>query len=83
MQSVLQEPQVKISRHLAYLRRRDLVDVTQDRNWRYYSLPQNCSKELKLNLECLNTLASEHASFKHDLERLESMVLQPETCVDC
>lgn len=83
LQSSLEEPQVKISRHLAYLRRRDLVDVTQDGNWRYYSLPEHCTKELQLNLDCLKTLAADHALFQRDLNQLEQHCPEAETCTNC
>ncbi|MEM6886094.1 MAG: metalloregulator ArsR/SmtB family transcription factor [Verrucomicrobiota bacterium] len=83
IQSVLEEPQVKISRHLAYLRRRELVEVTQEGNWRYYSLPKPCTKEFKLNLKCLRTLAAEHATFQRDLTRLDSHAPAVETCGSC
>lgn len=83
LQSVLEEPQVKISRHLAYLRRRELVEVTQEGNWRYYSLPKPCTKELRLNLKCLKTLAAEHATFQRDLERLDEHAPAVETCANC
>ncbi len=74
IQSALEEPQVKISRHLAYLRRRGIVEVSQEGNWRYYSLPVEAerTRELQLNLECLATLAAEHALFQRDLKRLNA-----------
>ena len=83
LQTVLEEPQVKISRHLAYLRRRELVAVTQQGNWRYYSLPEPCTLELKLNLECLSTLAAEHATFRRDLQRLKNHAPETAACATC
>lgn len=71
-QEVLQEPQVKISRHLAYLRRREMVEVQKRGTWRYYSLPKRCTRDLDRNLACLQDLAGEHEIFKRDLKRLES-----------
>ena len=38
-QEILGEPQVKISKHLAYLRERGLVEVERAGNWMIYELP--------------------------------------------
>jgi ArsR family transcriptional regulator len=80
IQDILQEPQVKISRHLAYLRRRELVIASQHGTWRYYSLPETCSQELQLNLDCLETLTQKHPLFKRDRKRLEQLVPATEAC---
>ena len=40
LQDILDKPQVKISKHLAYLRERGLVEVERDQNWMIYSLPK-------------------------------------------
>src|SRR3954471_23019932 len=52
-QTILGEPQVKISKHLGYLRERDLVEVEREQNWMTYSLPQKRAPELGMNLKCL------------------------------
>ncbi|MEM6821828.1 MAG: metalloregulator ArsR/SmtB family transcription factor [Verrucomicrobiota bacterium] len=72
IQDILQEPQVKISRHLLYLRRREMLEVRQEGNWRYYSLPNCCTKELDLNLRCLQDCTLDHPLFKRDRERLNN-----------
>jgi ArsR family transcriptional regulator len=69
-QEVLAEPQVKISKHLKYLRSRDLVSVQREGNWMIYSLPANSSHELSLNLACLQECAQENALLKRDLKTL-------------
>src|SRR3954447_13834425 len=46
-QTILDEPQVKISKHLAYLRERGMVNVERDQNWMTYSLPQKRAPELE------------------------------------
>ncbi len=68
-QAVLGEPQVKISKHLAYLRARGLVEVERDGNWMIYALPRKASRELKANLACLQDCAREQAVFQRDLAR--------------
>lgn len=72
-QAVLREPQVKISKHLAYLRERGMVECERDGNWMIYSLPAKVSKELKANLACLQDCVRENAVFRRDLERLRKL----------
>lgn len=72
-QAVLGEPQVKISKHLAYLRQRGLVRVERDGNWMIYELPSRPSRELKANLACLQDCAAENPLFQRDLARLRKL----------
>jgi len=72
-QSILDEPQVKISKHLAYLRERGLVEVERHQNWMIYSLPRKRSRELGSNLKCLQDCAQENRVFRADLRKLQKM----------
>ena len=72
-QTILGEPQVKISKHLAYLRERGMVKVERDQNWMLYSLPKKRAAELETNLKCLQDCVQTHPVFKGDLRRLQSM----------
>ena len=72
-QEVLREPQVKISKHLAYLRARGLVEVERTGNWMVYELPAKRSRELKANLACLQDCAREHPVFQRDLTRFKKL----------
>lgn len=72
-QEILGEPQVKISKHLAYLRERGLACVERHQNWMIYSLPAKRSPELETNLECLQDCVQTNAEFKADLRKLKSM----------
>lgn len=72
-QAVLREPQVKISKHLSYLRERGLVECERQANWMMYSLPQKPSRELSANLACLQDCSSEDQTFRRDLERLKKL----------
>jgi ArsR family transcriptional regulator len=72
-QEVLDEPQVKISKHLAYLRRRDLVATKRSGNWIIYSLPARRSTELEANLQCLRDCAPSDPIFRKDLQRLAKL----------
>jgi ArsR family transcriptional regulator len=72
-QEILREPQVKISKHLAYLRQRGLVEVERDGNWMIYALPARPARELKANLACLQDCAREHPLFQRDLARRKKL----------
>jgi len=69
-QELLKESQVKISKHLKYLRMRGVVEARRDGYWMIYSLPARPSRELKGNLACLQDCVREDAEFRRDLEKL-------------
>jgi ArsR family transcriptional regulator len=72
-QEVLREPQVKISKHLAYLRERGLVTGERQGNWVVYALPPKPSRELAANLACLQDCVRENPVFARDLARLRKI----------
>jgi ArsR family transcriptional regulator len=72
-QTVLQEPQVKISKHLGYLKTHGLVETTHYQNWRIYQLPQKQSYELQRHLQCLQDCIRENNLFREDLRRLKAV----------
>ena len=67
-QELLGEPQVKISKHLAYLKSKGLVECTRHQNWMVYSLPAKPGRELNANLACLQDCAKTVPVFKNDLQ---------------
>ena len=69
-QEILGEPQVKISKHLAYLRKRGMAVASRDQNWMIYSLPAKRTRELELNLKCLQDCAQSDAVFARDSKKL-------------
>ncbi len=69
-QEILDEPQVKISKHLAYLRERGMVEAERDQNWMIYSLPKKRAAELETNLKCLQDCVQSNPIFKRDLRNL-------------
>jgi ArsR family transcriptional regulator len=79
-QSILREPQVKVSKHLAYLRTRSLVQAERRGNWMVYSLPAKPSRELAANLACLQDCAQEEAVFRQDLVRLKKLAPELAPC---
>ena len=70
VQEILRESQVKISRHLNYLRARDMVAVRREANWMVYSLPEERSRELDANLACLQDCARDDKLITRDNARL-------------
>jgi len=72
-QDVLREPQVKISKHLAYLRQRGLVTVERQGNWMVYALPAKRGRELQSNLACLQDCAQDDPVFRADRARLKKL----------
>ena len=78
-QDILDEPQVKVSKHLAYLRSRGMVRTKREQNWIIYSLPERRSDELERNLKCLQDCVQTDPVFKRDLEKLSKLV---KTCCE-
>jgi ArsR family transcriptional regulator len=72
-QEILDEPQVKISKHLAYLRKRGMAVAKRDRNWMIYSLPGRRTRELELNLKCLQDCVQSDTVFTRDLKKLTQL----------
>jgi ArsR family transcriptional regulator len=68
-QEILVEPQVKVSKHLAYLKSRGLVLARKQANWMIYSIPPKPSRELSANLACLQDCVRENDTFRRDLEK--------------
>ncbi len=69
-QEILNEPQVKISKHLKYLRTHGLVESERRANWTLYSLPATPDPVLEGNLKCLQDLQREIPIFRDDLRRM-------------
>ena len=74
-QEALGEPQVKISKHLGYLRTRGLVTARREGNWVIYALPAPAdrSPELNANLACLQDCARDNAVLKRDAAKLAKL----------
>lgn len=77
-QEIMDEPQVKISKHLSYLKEREIVVAERQQNWMIYSLPRNRTTELDANLKCLQDCVQSDPVFKHDLKALAR--LRSATC---
>ena len=73
IQEVLGEPQAKISRHLAYLRRSGMVKTERRGKWMIYRLPADPPPALGAQLACLQDAAAEEAVFRRDRQRLAGL----------
>lgn len=72
-QDILEIPQTKVSQHLAYLRRKEMVETTRHNQWIIYSLPARPPVELASNLKCLQDCAPTDKRFRADLKRLKAI----------
>ncbi len=72
-QEILGEPQVKIYKHLAYLKGREMVVAERHQNWMIYSLPGKRAPELEANLQCLQDCVQSDPVFKRDRKSLEKL----------
>lgn len=85
-QSILGESQVKISKHLAYLKARGMAAATRHQNWMIYSLPVKRSADLERNMQCLQDCVQTEPIFKRDLKALKALtrdVQWIESALDC
>lgn len=73
-QEILDAAQVKVSKHLAYLREHGMVETQREGAWIVYSLPSKPSRELAANLKCLQDCSSESAVFGADLRRMKKIL---------
>jgi len=72
-QDILGEPQVKISKHLAYLRSKGMVTTKREQNWIIYSLPERRADELERNLKCLQDCVQADPVFKRDMAKFSKL----------
>lgn len=90
-QEILREPQVKVSKHLGYLKKNGMVEAERCGNMMIYRLPKKQPARLKANLACLQDCVREERAFKDDAARLQKVrdgfgadtptcVREPQTC---
>lgn len=78
LQKVLQLTQVKISKHLIYMKERGLVEAMRVENWMLYSVAKKVCPELESNLRCLQDCSREYPIFVKDMKRLKSIFKEVE-----
>ncbi|SMP50312.1 transcriptional regulator, ArsR family [Neorhodopirellula lusitana] len=69
----LQLPQPTVSRHLAYLRKANLVEVRKDGLWSYYSLAEAQSCFQQRLYDCLNDCFNEVPELQEDARRAKRL----------
>lgn len=72
-QEVLRADQVKVSKHLAYLRRHRLVVAERAGSRRVYRLPDPAPSVLVANLACLRDCAAGDPLLRADARRLQAL----------
>jgi ArsR family transcriptional regulator len=73
IQEILGETQVKVSKHLAYLKERGLVEVEREANWRVYRLSSHPSRLLRANLDALRACEADEPTLGRDAARLRKL----------
>lgn len=76
LQEILGEPQVKISKHLAYLRRSGMVKSERQANWMVYRLPEKSPHQLQANLACLQDCLRDDPAFVREAKRASKLRLR-------
>ena len=74
---LLEEPQPKISRHLAYLRRAGLVAARRDGKWMHYRMTMPADAPRARVLECALEILTADRQMQRDRERLERVCCAP------
>ena len=75
LMAVFNEPQSKVSRHLAYLKRSGLVKSRRVGAWMHYSLAESLDEPIREQLALLQRMASKNAFFQEDYRRMNKMKL--------
>lgn len=74
LQKILQLTQVKVSKHLTYMKDRGMVEAIRCDNWMLYSIAKEVCSELDSNMKCLQDCSKEYPIFEDDLKRLKEIV---------
>jgi len=75
LQEILEEPQVKVSKHLRYLKEHGMVESERQANWMIYRLTKKQPRELRANLACLQDCLREDVAFARDAKRAAKLRL--------
>ena len=82
LQEIMGEPQVKISKHLAYLKTKDIVRARRYRNMMIYHLPIEGNEQLEVNLLCLRECVKTVPAFVTDKEKLYRLLAKNDWLTD-
>lgn len=67
LMEILQMEQVKVSKHLLFMRERGLVEAERCAQWMIYRIKGEANPLLEENLKCLQDCATEDLGFRADL----------------
>lgn len=73
LQKVLEEPQVKMSKHLGYMKKRGILTSQRKMNCNLYHIATNAHPVLEANLQALERYACQHPVLASDLKNLDSL----------
>ena len=73
VQEILGQPQVAVSKHLAYLRQRGLVTAERQGQWMAYSVNAEAPPEVRGLIDQLRNWVRSDPRFQADLRGLESL----------
>jgi ArsR family transcriptional regulator len=76
IQAVLDEPQSKISRHLAYLKHSGLLSSTRVGVWMHYLIKESADKTCKAQLAFMKEQLSQLPQYRADRKKLEEVEKQ-------
>jgi ArsR family transcriptional regulator, arsenate/arsenite/antimonite-responsive transcriptional repressor len=74
LQEIMNESQVKISKHLRYLKAKSLVEAKRSANMMIYHLPIEGNPHLEVNLVCLRECVKTIPIFIKDKEKLYQLL---------
>lgn len=77
---ILEEPQSKVSRHLAYLKHSGLVDSKRVGVWMHYSLKESMDGACRYQLNFIKEQISHRPQFSKDREKLQELKKQDARC---
>ena len=80
LQSLLGEAQVKVSKHLAYLKSHGVVSSERRSNWMIYSITDEAAPLLDGHLSDLRKFGSKTSTLAADLKRLDKADLSALCC---
>ena len=75
---ILKTSQPKISRHLAYLRRAQIVSARREGKWMHYRLTEPPNTHAAYIFREVRSSLTEHPEFQRDREKLEKVCCAPQ-----
>jgi len=74
IETALEMPQSKVSRHLSYLKNAGLIDSRREGQWAYYKLVKPENNLQKNMIKCVKSCFRDVTSLQEDVGRLKKLV---------